>query len=32
MGFLFQCGRIGLGILIIMAGLMIVQGGYKDHI
>ena len=32
MGKLLSFGRILLGLLMVIAGYMIVQGGYKDHI
>ncbi len=32
MGVLFQTGRILLGLLLVIQGLLIVQSGYKDHL
>lgn len=32
MGFLYQFGRILLGFLMIISGLMIFKDGYKDHL
>ena len=32
MGFLFQSGRILLGLLLVISGVIILQSGFKDHL
>jgi hypothetical protein len=32
MGFRFTLGRIAIGLLIIMQGIVLMQGGYKDQV